>query len=265
MSAIINKAFDISPRDYNKHVESFIDPYVLQKNILDIQKSNKFKYYNNEWIRNTYEGYAVLSMVNNNPGNRIFLNQIIDLKNQLSEGLENDTFYMLPEESYHQTMANTLSDVRYYRNIRDKNLDVQYPGIVQDAFNDIEKYNSGQPLTMNMIGFSIFGTCVALIGNFRNLEDYERITSFREQFYNNQTLNELDIRWTRPFIGHITISYICDLLDYQKKEKLLKTVNSLNKIIPSMNLEFKISQAELRKYQNLAEFKSPGFLPTFYF
>jgi hypothetical protein len=223
-----------------------------------IKKSDKFEHYNRSWKRNAYEGYAVLSMVQNNPGNEALFEELVHLKHILEKNLANpEAYFMLPEDSYHQTIANTLSSHRFYENIKARGLENEYPEMIQRAFDAIGAGDTKEdPIYMRMKGFSIFGTCLALLGTFELKNDYLRIIDFRNKFYNLPELNNLDIRRTRPFIGHITFSYIGSELDPAQKGHLLRTIVALNREIGEKNLYFKISKAELRKFHNLAQFDS---------
>ena len=82
---------------------------------------------------------------------------------------------------------------------------------------------------MRLIGLSIFGTALGLLGVFENEVDYCRILDFRSAFYSDPGLQALDIRMTRPFIGHITLAYIESDLHAWQREKLAAAVHNINR------------------------------------
>ena len=78
-------------------------------------------------------------------------------------------------------------------------------------------------------------------------------------------MNSLDVKMTRPFIGHVTLAYIEKELSAQDKMKLAAVVNDINVNLSRKTRFFVMSNAELRRYHHLAEFKKERYYPTFYF
>jgi len=118
-----------------------------------LHHSDKFIFDGKNWIIKPYHGFAVVSMVNNNPGNEILLQNLSDIKKHLNNRLnKRETYYMLPEHSFHQTIANTLSDKRFYENIVNKGLLDIFPENVEGAFNKIRLDFRNGPIKMKMIG-----------------------------------------------------------------------------------------------------------------
>jgi len=105
-----------------------------------------------------------------------------------------------------------------------------------------------------MAGLSIFGTAIGILGVFENADDYNRILSFRTNFYNDEQLAQLDVKMTRPFIGHITLTYIEQNLNKNQKDHLADVINELNETLTEEENYFYISCTGLRSYHHLAEF-----------
>ena len=120
-------------------------------------------------------------------------------------------------------------------------------------------------IRMKMIGISVFGTAIGILGSIASEQEYEAITAFRSGFYADNRLAALDVRLTRPFIGHITLAYIEDVLSEAEKETLSSVLNRLNREIESAELYFVIGHTGLRRYHHLAEFIREDHYPVFNF
>jgi hypothetical protein len=168
----------------------------------------------------------------------------------------------LSVESFHQTVANTVSADRFEKNIAAAGLEDQYPQIIEQAFNAIHLPDFSEPVKMKMVGLSIFGTAIGLLGIFENKTDYERIANFRKDFYLNDRLAQLDVKMTRPFIGHITLTYIEHPLSEEEKQQLSNTILALNGQLTKEENYFYLSNTTLRQYNNLGTFYTQNNYPS---
>lgn len=246
---------ELSYSFYQERQQNHVSPEQLYLDVEKVKASNKFIFQNGKWEITPYEGRAIVSMVDANPGNEIIASRLTEIKSELIDRLGDDTlYYMLPEASYHQTVANTLSATRFHRHIVDAGLKDKYPGIVAEVMASLYKSSTEQPVRMRMIGLSIFGSAMGLLGIFDNENDYKRIQKFREGIYSSPELNRLDIRRTRPFIGHITMSYLGRNPEEGERKRLVDSIIEMNQKIIKENLIFSISLTELRKYDDLSRF-----------
>jgi len=253
---------DLSFRDYIHRQLDEIRPERIQERALSARASGNFRYTGQKWVPQEYRGFAVVTMVDTNPGNELLPFQLTALQDELRSSLRSvDGYYMLPPASFHQTVANTLSAERFQKNIVDKGLETAYPGLVEKAFDRLPSSTSGTPIRMQLAGLSIFGTSIGLLGVFEKELDYERLIRFRSGFYGDAGMQELDVRMTRPFIGHITVAYIEQDPDRVAREHLARVVNALNTEIRRKNYTFLLSHTGLRRYSHLAEFRKEATYP----
>jgi hypothetical protein len=89
--------------------------------------------------------------------------------------------------------------------------------------------------------------------------------TFREQLYSDPALKKIDIKRTRPFIGHITYAYLGRELTDSSRKMLSQTLASVNSMLERMNIVFEISSAELCYFKNLSRFQQEPNFPTFSF
>jgi hypothetical protein len=255
---------DIPFEEYNKRQLHEISAERNRERAFNAKRAGNFVYDGNEWLPQAYEGFAVVSMLNENEGNEPLATRLAEIQKELQYNLQpTHGFYKLPPESFHQTVANTLSNERFYNQILNTGLESTYPQTIADVFNAMPDANSSGALNLRMIGLSVFGTAIGMLGIVENESDYYRITDFRSQFYGNEKLRELDVKMTRPFIGHITLAYIEHVLNKNQKDYLATVINEINESLSGEKNYFNISKTGLRRYHHLAEFIKQDNYPTY--
>jgi len=218
-------------------------------------RAKQFNYLNGEWVPNPYEGFAIISRLSDNASNKELTHRLKKIQEELNERLISpNVFFQLPAASFHQTIANCLSATRYEKHIVEKQLEKKYPDTIFQVFEQIDSHKNTEPIQMKMIGLSIFGTAIGMLGVFENEKDYARILDFRNSFYHNEHTKQLGIRMTRPFIGHITLTYMEGELSITEKENLANAVNLINDGLKKESNYFYISNTSLIRYHHLAAF-----------
>lgn len=255
---------DLPFGEYTQRQSEEIMPGKILERALEARPSGNFHYNGHRWVPQPYPGFAIISMVDTNPGNELLPFQLSALQEELRGSLyPANAYYILPPASFHQTVANTLSGERFRKNIRNRGLEADYPRLVEKAFAAMPAPASATPVRMQLIGLSIFGTSLGLLGVFEKESDYDRLIRFRSQFYEDSGLSGLDIRMTRSFIGHITLAYIEQELDKMQREHLAAVVNAMNEAIARKKYNFFLSNTGLRRYEHLAEFRKESSYPEY--
>jgi hypothetical protein len=266
MDLMESKIHDLSFTEHGLRQWQEISPERIQERATLISPSGNFLYKDRKWLPKDYPGFAVLSMVDANPGNEGLREKLIGWQEHLLHSLEpGDTWYGLPAASFHLTIANTLSGPRFRENILDPGLDAVYPHLVSKTFAGINQIPEGGPISMHLVGLSIFGTSLGLLGIFEQETEYARIIQFRHQFYRANEWSDLGIKMTRPFIGHITLVYLEKNIDLFQRDRLAAVVNQINGRMKNGTSQFKFSIAELRRYQHLAQFTRASHYPVHLF
>jgi hypothetical protein len=255
---------ELSFAAYNERQHYEVSPAGLVARAATIRPGGKFSFQGGQWQPEPYVGHAVVSMVDGSPSNGSLRERLRSLQNELCVGISDPSaLYLLPVESFHQTVANTLSDDKHQRLVVERGIAAEYPSLVTGAFADLPPSSGASPLTMRMIGLSIFSTAIGLLGVFDTPEEFQRVLQFREHFYGHERIGNLGIRRTRPFIGHITLAYIERVLDADERRRLVDIVTTLNQVIAARELRFHLPHAELRAYPHLAEFRPLRGLPVY--
>jgi hypothetical protein len=261
----IKQSLDLDHAEYLTRQWFEVSPVRVEACAHEVKPANHFTYQSGHWIPQEYEGFAVISMMDDTPINSFLSFQLQDLQDELLSGVSMKALCPLPKQSFHQTIANTLSGIRFKRNICAPGLEDEFPSWVGDAFRNISFPSHPGAVRMKLIGLSIFHTAIGILGVIESEDEYKKITSFRSQFYSDPQLMSVDVRMTRPFIGHITLAYIETELTLQEKAKLSTVVKGMNEKLRDSSYYFLISGAELRRYHHLAEFKTQSSYPTFNF
>jgi hypothetical protein len=270
---------DLSFDDYTARQYRELAPDRLMERAMSVRPSGNYRYDGDGWEPLPYPGFAVVSMVDENPGNE----SVVTVLSAIAAGLMErcpweESIYLLPANSYHQTVANTLSEKRFLDHVVGAGLEGEYPGMVGKAFEGVGRAPKSEgrqrsdgegaeakPLAMKMIGLSIFGTALGVLGVFENEADYQRILHFRSGFYSDPGLAALDVRMTRPFIGHITLAYIETDLTGEQRQQLAAAVHALNGQLKEVEPIFNISSTGLRRYDNLSVFRRKDGFPLYHF
>lgn len=246
---------------YQERQYAQVSPNQVLADALTARDSDQFVFGREEWTPSPYKGYAMLTMVASHPANTLLAEKIASYMGLLNDLLgDPERYYMLPSESYHQTVANTLSAERFESAIGAKGQERQYPQIIGNSLNRMVLPVLDQPLAMKMIGISIFGSCLGLLGVFEDEAHYRQIQLFRESFYSDPELSAYGIKRTRPFIGHITLCYFGGTFDRDRSLKLALAVQTVNEAIAADTLIFYMASTGLYTYPDLAHFyREPHF------
>jgi len=255
---------DMPFEDYNKRQLHEISADRNKERALNAKPAGNFIYNNSSWSPQAYEGFAVVSMLSDNDENQALTSRLIEIQKELQYNLQPTyAFYQLPPESFHQTVANTLSAGRFKEHIVEAGLEDAYPAIISNAFDQIPVIGHEEPIRMKMAGLSIFGTAIGILGVFGDEDDYDRIVRFRSGFYSDHQLSQLDVKMTRPFIGHVTLAYIEHFLNKNQKDHLGVVISELNEALIDEENYFTISNTGLRRYHHLAEFIKQDNFPNY--
>lgn len=247
--------------NYNQRQWEEVSVVGLQARASGLKAGTKFRIIDGQWQCLPYKGYSIVSMLDSNPGNEKTSQALYDLQQQLAQKINfANQFYFLPKASFHQTIANTLSGNRFKEHIINTGLEEQYPALLSQAFQKLKAPTTTKPIVMDMIGLSIFGTAMGALGIFKEALDFDRIQSFRTCLYSNPEMNKIDIKRTRPFVGHVTLAYLDGEFSEEQKKQFVQACAELNESFQKAKHQFLISKTALRSYENLSCFT---YLPNY--
>jgi hypothetical protein len=244
---------------YKQWKELIYEQQVYKAN--HVKVANNFSFNNNEWNALPYYGFGMISMLYQHEKNVLLSQQLVDTQEKLMQLLQEKTsieihgkIYLLPENSFHQTIANALSNAKYDLNIAEKGLMETYPENIKKILKTYKSVFDHKTLRMKMIGLGIFGNAIGILGVFDDPFEYNSILHFRDHFYNNEMVTGMGIQKTRPFIGHITLAYIESDLSLIEKKALVEVTTTLNEQWQNEKHFFYIDHTQLTSFSNLANF-----------
>lgn len=256
---------DLSFEEYKEHQFAELSQHRLLESAMALQPSTSYRRNGKGWVPQSYPGFAVISMVSENPGNENLPGILKAIQAHLLEQCPwEDLIYLLPADSFHQTVANTLSEERFMQHILRPGLEPVYPSLVAEAFSRMPERGT-KTLTMRLIGLSIFGTAVGLLGIFDDEPAYRCIVDFRSTFYDDPMLAALNVCRTRPFIGHITLAYLGGELTEGQREDLAAAVHAINRHLETAPPRFRLSLTGLRRFHHLSAFFREEDYPRYHF
>ena len=229
----------------------------------NIHYGHKFEFHQGQWQAESYPGYAILAMLDQHPGHAALIEKLQDWQEAIiaSTALAHK-LYPLPPASFHQTIANLLSAEKYFQHIVEAGLVEAFPTIVAKAMAEISPATEQEPIAMRLLGLSLFGSALGVLGVFEKEQDFQRILDFRQQFYHHPDLQAIGIRRTRPFIGHITLLYFGADIQAVDGEKIAHVCAKINAQLQANPLYFNIQHAHLMRYPHLAEFNHWPHFPN---
>jgi 2'-5' RNA ligase len=264
MHPSVNKCdplYDMSFDKYNQRQVNEVSSIRATESVMDARKAGHFNFINNQWIPNPYEGFAMITMLSDHPANVLLSGRLVNIQSTIYDKIvSKNSLFLLPKESFHQTIANCLSANRYKNTITENGLEQEIPEIISSVLKQMNNAEDAPSLKMKMIGLGVFSTAIGLLGIFENANDYQRVLDFRKKFYGNEKVAELGIQMTRPFIGHITLAYIEENISKNEKDELAKIINNINSQLKEESNYFFLHQTTLMYYSHLAEFcREPHF------
>ena len=266
MTATKDNAEELSYSVYDMRQRDEVQKTTLEMRASLLSQGHKFRYQDGAWTPVSYPGVSVVSMVDYDGDNMALHASLCDIQSRLEQeaGLPS-ALYMLPPDSFHQTVANTFSADRYEQHIVRAGLVDTYPQLLQRAFEEIHVVPCEKPIEMRLIGLSLFRTAIGLLGVFPDVQDFERVLQFRNGLYGHSDLQAIGLQCTRPFIGHITLAYIEGVLSDASCRRLVDVIAELNAEIEQSDLTFRIYETEPRWYDHLASFEKRPDYPLYSF
>jgi hypothetical protein len=265
---------DLAFGEYTRRQFRELEPEQLHRRASSLEPSGHYRRNGHSWIPQPYPGFAVVSMMSEEPANVGLAGVLESVQAALWEHCPwGESLYFLPASSFHQTVANTLSGDRFVEHIARPGLEGEYPKRLGEAFARIPgrvapgAWSGGPtpaPLPMELIGLSIFGTALGVLGVFEEEESYRHILRFRSAFYEDPVVEAFGVRRTRPFIGHVTLAYVETNLTSVQREELASAVHSLNQTLFAQRPVFYLAPAELRRYDHLSEFRRRADYPRYF-
>lgn len=245
---------DESYQEYINRVARLTLPRACAMQLQGIQHSPKFV----DGKPVSFPGYSVITpLAAEDRDNKEFYHQVETLQQQLSQQLEPGFFISLPPTSFHFTLADLIWD-ESYRQVVNANPDFDQELQKQTAasFQEYESEALNQPLTWQLWGVVTRPRAIMACLVPKDQASYEAVVKLRRALYQNSGLIGLGIEQQYDLTAHITLGYFDHIPNDLNRDRLCITLSQINDHLVESELhKFTIKQAELRKFEDMVQYK----------
>ncbi len=204
-----------------------------------------------------FPGYSIITPTGkDDPDNAGLYDRLAALQTQLIEQLGPQHFAPVPAASFHLTLADLIWDSNYYH-AREANpdFDPKLQRCITQIFQQHPLPPSSAPLKFQVVGLMVMTRAIAACLIPTSESFYETILQFRRAVFQNPDLIRLGVDQQYYFTPHITLGYFGELPPPEARDPLSQTLIQLNQQwVEQPAQEFQVRRAELRKFENMAQY-----------
>ncbi|MDX2096537.1 MAG: DUF1868 domain-containing protein [Leptolyngbyaceae cyanobacterium bins.59] len=198
--------------------------------------------------------------------NAEFYSRLQAYQQSLVEALGSSLLAPVPPESFHITLADLIWDGAYRHATEQPEFEEKLRDRIGEIFQEYQpRVQSGHPLRWQVAGLLIMARAIGVSLVPKDEYSYEQITQLRRAIYQNSGLIALGIEQQYHLTAHVTLGYFCDLpSDLEREEtnprlmQLTQTLTQLNDQLIETSLEFTVTRAEFRKFDDMnAYYRQP--------
>lgn len=245
---------DESYQEYINRVATLTLPGACAMQLQSIQQSPKF--IGGKPV--SFPGYSVITpTAGDDKANGEFYQQVANLQEQVLKQLGEDFFIALPTESFHFTLADLIWDESYRQAVAaNPNFDRELQQQVAASFQEYQAEAHGKPLVWQLWGAVIRPRAIMACLVPKDRESYQAVIKLRRSLYQNAGLIALGIEQQYDLTAHVTLGYFDDIPDLLNRDRLCIILSQINdRLVESELPEFTISQAQLRRFENMFQYE----------
>ncbi|HAC64080.1 MAG TPA: DUF1868 domain-containing protein [Cyanothece sp. UBA12306] len=242
---------------YVNRVAQLTIPATYETQLKNIQKSPKF----DQGKAVPFPGYTILTPPQPEDAlNGEFYQQLQTTQQELLKQIESAIIDWLPLESFHLTLADLIWDKSYREAIQeDPNFAHRIKKCIEDSFNNYQKINLEKSKNRwQLLGLIILPRALAIALVPSDELSYEKIIQLRRSIYQNMDLIGLGVQQQYHFTAHITLGYFnenVENISEVERTRLASILTSFNdRWLEAEPQFFKISQVELRKFEDMINY-----------
>lgn len=245
---------DESYQEYINRVARLTLPSACATQLQSIQQSPKFV----EGKPVSFPGYSVITpLAGDDTANQKFYQQIEALQQQLLQQLGADFFIPLPSTSFHFTLADLIWDESYRQVVAaNPNFERELQQQVAASFEEYHAEAIARPLAWQLWGVVTRPRAVMACLVPKDQESYQSVIKLRRFLYQNAGLIGLGIEQQYDLTAHITLGYFDRIPNSLNRDRLCIVLSQINdRLIESELPEFTVTQAQLRKFENMFQYE----------
>lgn len=243
-------------------------PDTYKSQVQHIQESPKFQHLPQGWLPTPFPGYTVITPPGSQDGKNLSLYESLrSYQERIAQTLGIEMFAPIPPESFHVTIADLIWADAFMHANESPGFEVQLRDRVANSFRQCQPLSTGQAIRFQVVGLMVMTRAIAVCLATTDDSGYERILKLRRSIYQNPDLIGIGIEQQYYFTPHITLGYFGKLPEDLDRDALSQTFDDLHQLWLSdyPNNEFWIHQAELRKFNNMADYQRESDWTTFRF
>lgn len=256
---------ELSYQDYLKQVAHVLNEETNGKVASQVNTLGKFeKSAHGQWVPVSYEGFSLITPTFTDDSENADCYREIDHIRQEIREKDFPQFVAVPVSAFHMTVARLISGEVFAKKIR--NNDGHENELLSVLIQVLSEINIDMPLKFEIKGFSLFpdGVIAAIVSPV-TADDYRYLQAFRDHIYSDQVLADLGVERRRNFCGHISLYYIEQDLSGNEKAMLTEILQNINRRFFQSPLPYRITRAEVRKFENFLKFYRNDNWPIYRF
>lgn len=244
---------DESYQEYINRVARLTLPSACALQLQGIQQSPKFV----DGKPVPFPGYSVITPpAAEDGGNQDFFQQVTTLQQQLFNSLGDNFFIPLPSTSFHFTLADLVWDESYRQLVKENpNFDQELQQQVASSIRDYQAESNDDAIRWQLWGVITRPRAIMACLVPKDQGSYQSIIKLRRALYQNPGIVGLGIEQQYDLTAHITLGYFDHIPNSLNRDRLCIVLSQINDRLVERELpEFKIKQAQLRKFEDMIEY-----------
>ncbi|EFA69097.1 DUF1868 domain-containing protein [Cylindrospermopsis raciborskii CHAB3438] len=234
-------------------------PDSFRTQVQHIQESSKFQSVDGVLRATPFPGYTLITPpASEDPQNADFYKQIETFGQLLLElPIASDLIVPLPVSSFHVTLADLIWDHAFIHACEKKpDFEEELNSYLGDLFSQYQKSRSSSqgPISWQVLGVIVMPRAIALGLIPKDERSYEEIIQLRRLIYQNRKLMGLGIEQHYHFTAHITLGYFSEIPANLDRVNLSNLLSELNQYWLLNFSEIVVSQAEVRKFDDMTHY-----------
>ncbi|MDR3590651.1 MAG: hypothetical protein P4N41_13445 [Negativicutes bacterium] len=253
---------ELNFQDYQEYAAKILEEEAIREIASQVRPLGKFrKNGTGSWEPVPYAGYTIVTPTAPDDGANAGTYQVLDeVREALLRELDFAGVVMAPYTALHMTVARLVSGDVFVKKVlkaREECLLI----VLRRLFLKIARPG---PLQYEIKGLSLFpqGVVAAMVSPV-GPADYLGLQELRDRLYTDTVLKELGVDRSRGFKGHVSLCYIEEMLDENRKKELSDLIAAMNRRFFSAPLPFAITRAEVRKFEDFSRFYRQDNWPAF--
>ncbi len=203
-----------------------------------------------------FAGYTVIAPpAQEDNQNTDFYQSLNSFQQQLIELTPDNLIVPVPPGSLHVTLADLIWESAYhYAQEKVENFDVQLHSAISKIFEQYQQSKTlNTPIEWQVLGIIVMPRAIGVSLVPKNENSYNQILNLRRAIYQSPELTALGLEQHYHFTPHITLGYFGEVAIDNDRDRLSNTISELNQQLSDYP-EFKIYQAELRKFDDMTRY-----------